>query len=120
LGACEEPERCLRESLRGGQLRLDPHHASLAETVCEDITAVSPETEVRVHEIDLRDAWDFEEVYGVIQDFARSYPFDPEREGYLLHITTGTHVSQICMFLLAEARYFPAACCRRRRRRGSA
>jgi hypothetical protein len=46
-------------------------HASLAETVCEDIAAVSPETEVRVHEIDLRDAWDFEEVYGILQDFAR-------------------------------------------------
>jgi transcriptional regulatory protein RtcR len=83
-------------------------HASLAETVREDLVAVSPETAVRLHEIDLRDAWDFEEVYGVFQDFARGYPFDPEREEYLLHITTGTHVCQICMFLLAEARYFPA------------
>jgi transcriptional regulatory protein RtcR len=25
-----------------------------------------------------------------------------------MHITTGTHVAQICMFLLTEARYFPA------------
>ena len=74
----------------------------------EDLVAVSPETEVRLHEIDMRDPWDFEEVYGVLQDFARGYPFDPEREEYLLHITTGTHVCQICMFLLAEARYFPA------------
>ncbi|HYU33217.1 MAG TPA: RNA repair transcriptional activator RtcR [Thermoanaerobaculia bacterium] len=81
---------------------------SLAETLRGDLAAVSPETEVRLHEIDLRDAWDFEEVYGVFQDFARTYPFDPEREEYLLHITTGTHVCQICMFLLAEARYFPA------------
>jgi transcriptional regulatory protein RtcR len=83
-------------------------HGSLAETVRDDLRTVSPETEVRLHEIDLRDAWDFEEVYGVLQDFARGYAFDPEREEYLLHITTGTHVSQICMFLLAEARYFPA------------
>jgi transcriptional regulatory protein RtcR len=81
---------------------------SLAETLRADLAAVSPETEVRLHEIGLRDAWDFEEVYGVLQDFARAYPFDPEREEYLLHITTGTHVCQICMFLLAEARYFPA------------
>src|SRR6185436_8181925 len=81
---------------------------SLAETLRADLTAVSPETEVRLHEIDIVDAWDFEEVYGVLQDFARGYPFDPEREEYLLHITTGTHVCQICMFLLAEARYFPA------------
>jgi transcriptional regulatory protein RtcR len=27
---------------------------------------------------------------------------------YLIHITTGTHVAQICWFLLAEARYLPA------------
>jgi transcriptional regulatory protein RtcR len=83
-------------------------HNALAETVREDLIAVSPETEVRLHAIEMRDAWDFEEVYGVLQDFARGYPFDPEREEYLLHITTGTHVCQICMFLLAEARYFPA------------
>ncbi len=81
---------------------------SLAETVRDDIGSVSPETEVRLHPIALRDPWDFEEVYGTLQDFARAYPFDPEREEYLLHITTGTHVCQICMFLLAEARYFPA------------
>jgi transcriptional regulatory protein RtcR len=83
-------------------------YVSLAETLRDDVAAVSPETKVRLHEINLLDAWDFEEVYGVLQDFARSYPFDPEQEEYLLHITTGTHVCQICMFLLAEARYFPA------------
>ena len=32
----------------------------------------------------------------------------PMREDYLVHITTGTHVAQICLFLLTEARYFPA------------
>ena len=26
-----------------------------------------------------------------------------------MHITTGTHVGQICMFLLTETRYFPAS-----------
>lgn len=83
-------------------------YLGLAEAVRADLAAVSPETEVRLHEIALGDPWDFEEVYGALQDFARAYPFDPEREEYLLHITTGTHVCQICMFLLAEARYFPA------------
>ena len=42
-----------------------------------------------------------------LHDFARGYPFDAEREHYLVHITTGTHVAQICMFLLTEARYLP-------------
>jgi hypothetical protein len=54
------------------------------------------------------DPWDFEEVYAVLHDFARSYPFDPEREDYLVHITTGTHVAQICLFLLTESRHLPA------------
>ena len=66
--------------------------------------------------MDLTDPWDFEEVYGALHDFARAYPFDPEREDYLVHITTGTHVAQICLFLLTEARHFPAGCCRPRRR----
>ena len=35
-------------------------------------------------------------------------PFKPERERYLVHMTTGTHVAQICWFLLTESRYLPA------------
>ena len=41
-------------------------------------------------------------------DFARKYPFAPEEEDYLVHITTGSHVAQICLFLLTESRYLPA------------
>ena len=40
--------------------------------------------------------------------FRQRLPFDTEREDYLVHITTGTHVAQICWFLLTEARYLPA------------
>ena len=79
----------------------------LAEIVCEDIKSVSPETEANKVLLDFRDAWDFEEVYGALHQFCRSYPFDTEKEEYLIHITTGTHVAQICLFLLTEARYFP-------------
>lgn len=57
--------------------------------------------------LDFTNPWDFEEVYGKLLDFARSYPFDPEAENYLIHITTGTHVAQICLFLLTEARFLP-------------
>ncbi len=56
----------------------------------------------------IRNPWDFEEVYACLHDFARSHTFHPEDEDYLIHITTGTHVAQICWFLLAEARYLPA------------
>lgn len=84
-------------------------YRTLAEQVRGDIANVSPETEVRLCQVELEDAWDFEEVYGALLDFTRAYTWNSEREEYLLHITTGTHVAQICMFLLAEARYFPAS-----------
>ena len=78
------------------------------ETVAADIRAVSPETEVVRHPIDFADPWDFEEVYGLLADFARGCKFLPDREDYLVHITTGTHVAQICLFLLTESRHLPA------------
>jgi transcriptional regulatory protein RtcR len=83
-------------------------HMNLAKQLRADIESVSPETKVQLHSCDPRDPWDFQEMYGALHDFARGYPFDVERERYLVHITTGTHVAQICMFLLTEARYFPA------------
>jgi transcriptional regulatory protein RtcR len=82
-------------------------HSRLAEYVSEDIASVSPETTVDRRIVNFADPWDFEEVYGKLLDFARDYPFDPEAEDYLVHITTGTHVAQICLFLLTEAHYLP-------------
>jgi transcriptional regulatory protein RtcR len=80
---------------------------ALATRVANDITAVSPETTVRLNEIEFGDPWDFERVYETLFKFARGYPFDGENENYLIHITTGTHVAQICLFLLTESRYLP-------------
>jgi len=85
-----------------------PRDRNAAERLREDILTVSPETEVLLHAMPLRDPWDFEEVYGALHDFVAAYRFDPEAEDYLVHITTGTHVAQICWFLLTEARYLPA------------
>jgi transcriptional regulatory protein RtcR len=82
--------------------------AGIARSVINDIATVSPETEVKSNEIELADPWDFEEVYGALHDFAAAYEFDTDREEYLIHITTGTHVEQICLFLLTESRYLPA------------
>ena len=81
---------------------------TLGERLRDDIETVSPETEVRLHWIEWRDPWNLAEVYGKLHDFAKEYPFDTENNDYFVHITTGTHVTQICMFLLTEARYFPA------------
>ncbi|MEM7584963.1 MAG: RNA repair transcriptional activator RtcR [Acidobacteriota bacterium] len=85
-----------------------PRSLELCEVVKADVESVSPETEVRLHELATKDPWEFEQVYGTLHDFALAYPFDPESEEYLLHITTGTHVNQICLFLLAESKHFPA------------
>lgn len=100
---------CMHEDLRIDRFVLmhGTSHGRLAEYVAEDIAAVSPETTVERQLIDFKDPWDFEEVYGKLLDFARAYPFDPEAEDYLIHITTGTHVGQICLFLLTEAHYLP-------------
>ena len=82
--------------------------SALANLLANDIKDVSPETQVNPVEVEFANPWDFEEVYGALHDFARAYPFKPEREEYLIHITTGSHVAQICMFLLTESRHFPA------------
>jgi transcriptional regulatory protein RtcR len=101
---------CQQETLlvRRFELLHAPDLADLAQCVAADVASVSPETEVRLTPFPLRDPWDFEEVYGALHDFARAYPFDAEREDYLIHITTGTHVAQICLFLLAESHHIPA------------
>ena len=82
------------------------YHQELANRVVEDIQQVSPETEVVLRELPIRDPWDFEEVYAAMADFCAEYDFQDGID-YLAHMTTGTHVMQICFFLLAEARYFP-------------
>ncbi|MBI4954646.1 MAG: sigma 54-interacting transcriptional regulator [Myxococcales bacterium] len=97
------------EDLLVTRLELLARPPEAATQLVEDARRVSPETEVRVHPFPVKDAWDFEEVYEALHDFARRYPFDPERERYLVHITTGTHVVQICLFLLTETRFFPGA-----------
>lgn len=84
-------------------------HKDIARCVAADIQRVFPSTEVRLTVQELENPWDFEEVYGSLHDFARHYSFDSDKEDYLVHITTGTHVQQICLFLLTESRHFPAS-----------
>lgn len=100
---------CMHEDLRVDRLILlhGAIHRRLAEQIIEDIGSVSPETRVEPRVLDFADAWDFEEVYGKLLDFARAERFDPDAEEVLIHITTGTHVAQICLFLLTEAHYLP-------------
>lgn len=82
-------------------------YRELADHVKADIQQVSPHTVVNLVPMELANPWDFSEVYTKLHDWAAGYPFDTEEETYLTHITTGTHVAQICLFLLVESRQIP-------------
>jgi transcriptional regulatory protein RtcR len=79
---------------------------ALAQLIKRDIETVSPETDVRLHVLDFGDPWDFEQVYEALFNFAKDYQFDDAND-YLIHITTGTHVAQICLYLLNESHWLP-------------
>ena len=90
------------------ELLTEPQFHELRDQVTADVRLVSPETEFRTHEVNFgKDPWDLERVYAALHDWARAYPFDPEREEYFIHITTGTHIVQISLFLLVEAGFLP-------------
>lgn len=90
------------------ELLYGPGSDQLAQFVARDVGSVSKRTEVRLHPLEINDWWDFEDVYGALYDFVDGYPFDALQERYLVHMTTGSHVAQICWFLLVEARLAPA------------
>ncbi|MBN1500931.1 MAG: RNA repair transcriptional activator RtcR, partial [Spirochaetes bacterium] len=80
---------------------------TLCDLIINDISLISPETETYPVCLDFEDPWDFEEVYEGLYNYISTLNFDPDEEEYLFHITTGTHVAQICIFLLTESRLFP-------------
>ncbi len=90
------------------ELLVDKEFKDIANLTIRDIKVVSPETEVNVIDFSPNNAWDFQEVYTILHDFALKYKFDPESENYYINMATGSHVAQICMFLLTESRFFPA------------
>lgn len=102
IALCRQPDLLIR--------RFDLLHSrqdsSLARQIESDIASVSPETTVHHHIVEFGDPWDFEQVYEALFRFAREYEFD-DGEEYLIHITTGTHVAQICLFLLTESHWLP-------------
>lgn len=105
VGLCQQPDFPVDRL----ELLHQPRDSGMAQQLSDDIAEISPHTNVRAHAVKIVDPWDFEEVYAAFLDFALHYPFDTEQEEYLVHITTGTHVAQICWFLLTEARYLPAS-----------
>src|SRR5690606_20645045 len=83
-------------------------YEELATLVKEDFQSISPNTRVEPIVVDIENPWDLENVYTALHEFSTNTTFDPEHNDYLVHITTGTHIAQICLFLLTESRHLPA------------
>ena len=94
------------DDLLVGRLLLLVPSEAIAQTVIDDVRQLSPQTRVEPVVLPLADPWDFELVFEALHDLARALSFD-ESEELWVHITTGTHVAQICLFLLTEARFLP-------------
>ena len=99
-----------QESLPIDELHLifNLEYLPLANRIKADILTVSPETEVVFDIIQLKNPWDFEEVYEKFYNYAKQPSFHDEKVDYYIHMSTGSHVEQICLFLLAESRHLPA------------
>lgn len=81
-------------------------HSDIAYQVKADVEAETP-TRVRLHLVTLDDPWNFVDVYAALFDVATNFRF-LDTTNYYVHLSTGTHTMQICLFLLTETRYFPA------------
>ena len=84
-----------------------PKFENLQKRITEDIKQCSPSTEVIPEAIAMDNPWDFEEVYSKLYEFSRNHHFSGEDNNYYIHITTGSHVAQICLFLLTESHHLP-------------
>ncbi|MFT7521961.1 MAG: transcriptional regulatory protein RtcR [Kiritimatiellia bacterium] len=78
-----------------------------AKALVTDIQAMSPQTEIIIRPMDVKDPWDLEIMYGLLLDEAELLAHDPADGELWVHITTGTHIAQICLFLLVEAGFLP-------------
>lgn len=90
------------------ELFISPKYQRLAKQVVADIRQIRPDIIVNLVEMPLDNPWDFSEVYEKLASWADGYHFDIEQENYFTHITTGTHVAQICLFLLVKSRQIPS------------
>mgnify|MGYP000070620432 CR=1 FL=1 len=79
----------------------------LFDQIQADIAIVSPSTQVHAIHQHFDDPWDFAEVYRKLLYFCENFKFLSDTQ-YFVHLTTGTHVAQICWFLLINNHFLPA------------
>ena len=100
---------CLHDNLLVDELHIlySKRDKRLFNVIVDDVAQVSADTKVIGHRVTLASPWDFADVYAELYDFVTGFAFREDTD-YLLHLTTGTHVAQICWFLLVEAGFLPA------------
>lgn len=88
---------CLHDELLVDELHIlySKPDKRLFQMVVDDVAQVSPQTQVIGHHVTLSSPWDFADVYAELYDFTAGFDFQDNID-YLLHLTTGTHVAQIC------------------------
>lgn len=91
------------------ELIVQSHLLEMAQATIDDIKSTSPQTQIVIHNVEFKDPWDFEEVYASFHDIAENHHFEPKLNKYYAHMSTGTHVSRICLFLLCESRLIPGS-----------
>ena len=79
----------------------------LAQDVVADIESLSPKTKVELVCLTFDAPWDLARVYLTLSSYLKTFKFKPNKDNYYFHITTGSHIQQICIFLVTEARLFP-------------
>ena len=89
------------------ELLYEKEFQGLADRVIADIRQISPETKVTGRCLGIQKPWDLEDVYGNLLDYIQELKPDREQSNYYAHITTGTHIAQICLFILTESRHLP-------------
>lgn len=78
----------------------------LAKEVRSDFLELKPDCQVRLEYLDFTDPWDLGATYIELLDFIKTEKLSRNLNAYF-HITTGSHIQQIVIFLLSEARVFP-------------
>lgn len=89
------------------ELLYEEDSTELAEQVIADMKQVSPETEIIGRCLGITKPWDLEDVYSHTYDYLKQLKPDANSNNYYVNITTGTHISQIVLFILTESRHIP-------------
>jgi transcriptional regulatory protein RtcR len=84
-----------------------PKDSLLAHDIKKEIEGISSRYAVTLEPLDIKDPWDFEEIYKQFNGLFQKAGFDTGKEEYLFHMTTGTHIEQICGFIYTQRGYFP-------------